>query len=98
MATTMENLFDTEEKRKGAIAAIRNLQENEGWDVILRVLNFSVEQYQKAINDTNSDLDEKQQWRLKVKRELAVQLLDLPNRLSDELEKNVPGPDLDPYD
>jgi len=85
-------------EREAIVIALRNLTESEGWACLLKALNFNLEQYQKAINDTNSDLDEKQQWRLKVKRELTEQLLDLPDRLAKDLEENVPGHDGDPFD
>lgn len=96
----IEKLLDTKEKRQAVVSSLRVLYASEGWKFIQSVLLHNVKQLQVLINDTDSDRNDKENWRLKVKREFQEQLVNLPEKFAKDLG-NSSGTDwkeLDPYD
>ncbi len=96
----LDKLLDTEEKRQGIIMSLQALHESEGWQFVSAVLESNVQELQLLINDTESDRTEKEEWRLKVKREYQNFLIDLPKKFASDLNKgdNVEETGLDPYE
>lgn len=96
----LQKLLDTKEKRHGVIASLRQLYQSEGWQFIIAVLENNVDRLQDMINDTESTRDEKEEWRLKVKREYQKQLVDLPKKFAEDLlsSDDKQWHELDPYE
>lgn len=96
----LDKVLDTQAKRQAVIAALRNLQTQEGWAFVKGVMLEWVQILQDQINDTEVEIDDKQLWRMKVKRKYVEQLLNLPDRMISEIAnpetKNIL--DMDPYE
>ena len=96
---THSQLFDTKNKRDEAVAALQALMVSEGWQFLKLFLSATVEQYQMAINDIDSSLDDKELWKLKVKRSFSQQLTELPQKIIDDLAvSHKKRSNFDPYE
>ena len=100
MSDQEEPLFDTKKKKESAISVLREMSQSEGWALIVRVLSANVEILQRQVNDIEKNISDRDLWRLKVKRRYQEMLIDLPQRLIEDLRKSEEATDvdLDPYD
>lgn len=91
--------FDTEQKRQDAIASFTNLQNQDGWKLVVEIINANIEiireQLEAGSEDENMDYIKRLRGNLAILKEMR----DTPQNMLEKLQSPDTEPDNpDPFE
>lgn len=98
---TLNNLFDSKQNIEAGVARFRNLLGNDGWTLMVQILNANIEVVQEQIVDRQPEQTEADMDRLRDKLRLMKEMRDMPQKMITSLTSDEtvdPDTDADPYD